>query len=291
MSNASGVGSVPTTAAVGKVVEEPSGYELWGMRKRHVAVVNLVLGEDPKWTMSLAGEWEFKATDYRPDRNAFWKRFQEEKDWGETRKIRVPGLLETQGVGSPGISRPWDCPWDCSPKPLTHVFRGAAWYRRTFTIPPAWAGRRIWLKIGNVTSQGWFWVNGTQVAWHESYCGTYKYEITDLVSPGKESLFVIEVSNVAAQPFDALVNRGMEERSRVLWLVKPEDRARFLLLVKASLRPKPAHDVLGTCGRDDACECNSCWVRRGGYNKPKGPPALDHSRFHCRRRRFGAFRC
>ena len=73
---------------------------------------------------------------------------------------------------------------------------------------------------------------------------------------------------VAAQPFDALVNRGMEERSRVLWLVKPEDRARFLLLVKASLKPKPAQDIQGTCGRDDACECNSCWIRRGGYNKP-----------------------
>jgi len=74
---------------------------------------------------------------------------------------------------------------------------------------------------------------------------------------------------VAAQPFDALVNRGLEERSRVLELVKPADRARFLLLVKAALRPKPAQDVLGTCGRDDACECNSCWVRRGGYNKPR----------------------
>ena len=74
---------------------------------------------------------------------------------------------------------------------------------------------------------------------------------------------------VAAQPFDALVNRGMEERSRVLWLVKPEDRPRFLQLVKASLKPKPAYDVQGTCGRDDACECNSCWIRRGGYNDPK----------------------
>ena len=30
-----------------------------------------------------------------------------------------------------------------------------------------------------------------------------------------------------------------------------------------------AHDILGTCGRDDDCECNSCWVRRGGYNKMK----------------------
>jgi hypothetical protein len=73
---------------------------------------------------------------------------------------------------------------------------------------------------------------------------------------------------VAAQPFDALVNRGMEERSRILWLVKPADRPRFLLLVKAALKPHPAHDIQGTCGRDDNCECNSCWVRRGGYNSP-----------------------
>ena len=74
---------------------------------------------------------------------------------------------------------------------------------------------------------------------------------------------------VAAQPFDALVNRGLEERSRVLWLVKPEDRARFLLLVQAALKPHPNQDVLGTCGRDENCQCNSCWIRRGGYNKPR----------------------
>ena len=30
--------------------------------------------------------------------------------------------------------------------------------------------------------------------------------------------------------------------------------------------PPDGHDVLGTCGLDDDCECNSCWVRRGGYN-------------------------
>ncbi len=32
--------------------------------------------------------------------------------------------------------------------------------------------------------------------------------------------------------------------------------------------PQDGHDVNGTCGLDDDCECNSCWVRRGGYNKP-----------------------
>ena len=27
-------------------------------------------------------------------------------------------------------------------------------------------------------------------------------------------------------------------------------------------------DKQGTCGRDEACRCRSCWVRCGGYNNP-----------------------
>lgn len=74
---------------------------------------------------------------------------------------------------------------------------------------------------------------------------------------------------VAAQPFDALVNRGDEAKSRVLDLVPASERARFLDLCRKALVPMKWHDVQGTCGRDDACECRSCWVRRGGYNDPK----------------------
>ncbi len=72
-----------------------------------------------------------------------------------------------------------------------------------------------------------------------------------------------------AQPFDALVNRGDETKSRVLWLCNAKDRDALLALCRKSLKPHPAQDVQGTCGRDGACECNSCWVRRGGYNIPK----------------------
>ena len=42
----------------------------------------------------------------------------------------------------------------------------------------------------------------------------------------------------------------------------------FLHLCRKSLKPIPYHDIQGTCGRDDKCECRSCWVRRGGYNRP-----------------------
>jgi hypothetical protein len=75
-------------------------------------------------------------------------------------------------------------------------------------------------------------------------------------------------ADVAAQPFDALVNRGDEKKSRVLWLCRAEDRDALLALCRKSLKPHPSEDLQGTCGRDDACECHSCWVRRGGYNKP-----------------------
>ena len=182
----------------GFVTEEPSGYELWGMRKKHVAVVNPVLGEDPAWTLDLGGEWEFTTRRDNPSRNFFYEHFQEREKWDGARKIRVPGLVELQGVGEPGTSRPWDCWWDCGPKPFRHVYAGAAWYRRTVDIPSAWAGRRIWIKVGGVASQGWFWVNGTQVAWVDAYCGTYKYEITDLVTPGKPAKFVVQASNEVA---------------------------------------------------------------------------------------------
>ena len=71
--------------------------------------------------------------------------------------------------------------------------------------------------------------------------------------------------NVAAQPFDALVNRGMEERSRVLWLVKPEDRDRFLALGKAAAKPKPGDGCPGSrrpAARHAKRLPPPCWMRR-----------------------------
>lgn len=76
-------------------------------------------------------------------------------------------------------------------------------------------------------------------------------------------------AEVAAQPFDALVNRGDETKSRVLWLCRPAAKDELLALCRKALKPHPAEDIQGTCGRDDACQCRSCWVRRGGYNLPK----------------------
>ena len=172
--------------------------DVWACRDSHPAVVNPVLGDGD--VLSLRGEWQFvtnrvsaKHTTMGPwlraGSNAWWER-------SDARTIQVPGCWEAQGVGAPGGSIGWKCWWDYSPRPLRHVFSGEGWYRKKVAIPAGWKGKRVWLKIGGVNSQGWFWVNGERVAWADSYCGTYKYEITDLVRPGGDAWVVANVCNV-----------------------------------------------------------------------------------------------
>ena len=172
-----------------------SGVETWGGRPALPALVNPVVTSPLQSVLQLRGEWEFVTRETAPLRHPAWNAFFA-KPWPEARTIEVPGCWEAQGVGTPGMGDSWDCKWDHCAKPLRWVYKGDAWYRKTVTIPEAWRGQRIWLKVGGVRSQGWFWVNRTPVAWVDNYCGTYKYDITDLVQPGAQAVVVAEVSNV-----------------------------------------------------------------------------------------------
>ena len=62
-------------------------------------------------------------------------------------------------------------------------------------IPQGWHGKRIWLKIGGVRTEAWFWVNKQRVAHLNTYCGTYKYDITTYIVPGETAEIVATVRN------------------------------------------------------------------------------------------------
>ncbi len=172
-----------------------TGVDTWGGRAALPAVVNPVVTSPLQSVLSLRGEWEFTTRPVAPLRHPGWSAFYG-KPWPDARKIQVPGCWETQGVGTPGMGDSWDCKWDHCAKPLRWIYQGDAWYRKTITIPEAWRGQRVWLKVGGVRSQGWFWVNQTPVAWVDNYCGTYKYDITDLVQAGSQAVIVAEVNNI-----------------------------------------------------------------------------------------------
>ena len=181
---------------------ETSGRDDWGGLPRHRALVNAVGYEgDGVPRVSLRGEWDFHAPAKTPEKLIRRNIGKPDNVWrmdampSGARKIRVPGCWEAQGVGEPAMSIPWRCWWDCSPRPLTHVFSGEGWYRTFASIPADWKSKRVWLKIGGVNAQGWVWVNDEQVAWVDSTCGTYKYDVTDFVRPGESNKVVVQVSN------------------------------------------------------------------------------------------------
>ncbi len=191
--------------------EELHGVDTWAGIKPLPAVVNHVGHEASADLISLRGEWEF-VTQPKP----FPRRYRHTKvpfakvgehtpsgrassmdtPWSKARKINVPGAWEAQGVGEPGMSVTWDPLWDSSPKKLHHVYMGEGWYRKDVALPRDWAGKKVWLKVGGVKSQGWFWVNKHPVAWVDSYCGTYKYDITPFVKIGGTNRIIACVNNV-----------------------------------------------------------------------------------------------
>lgn len=63
-------------------------------------------------------------------------------------------------------------------------------YRRTFSVPAAWAGRRVQLHFGAVDNQAFVWVNGILVATHLGGYDAFEADITPQLNGGTNELIV-----------------------------------------------------------------------------------------------------
>ena len=160
-------------------------------REATPAVVNPALRSALRHTLNLDGAWDF-ATDPSGVGEA-QKWFSPEVTLPKAISLQVPSCWEAQGVGGPGNST--TVTPERSIRPLRGSYVGTGWYRKELALPAAWTGKQVWLKIGGVHAQGWFWVNGTYVGHNACYCGTYKYNITDLVKPGERVVVAARVRN------------------------------------------------------------------------------------------------
>ncbi|MEO6350254.1 MAG: sugar-binding domain-containing protein, partial [Candidatus Limnocylindrales bacterium] len=158
------------------------------------AVVNPPIRSELRKTISLDGDWEFSRDPEAQGEAQRW--FAPDAQWPEKLTIKVPGCWEARGIGAPGPSHPVAV--EQSIRPLRGTYMGAAWYHKRVTLPADWAGQRIWLKIGGVNSQGWFWINGQSVGHLNAYCGTFKFDVTDLVRAGEPADVVAMVRNDVA---------------------------------------------------------------------------------------------
>ena len=91
-----------------------------------------------------------------------------------------------------------------------------AWYRRTFELPKADAGRRLWLEFDGAFRDCTVFVNGWFVGHHESGYSNFRYDITDIANCGGPNTVAVRVD---ASQFEGWFYEGAG-LYRHTWLVK-----------------------------------------------------------------------
>lgn len=144
---------------------------------------------------SLDGDWKYHYSSNQLARvPGFWKAEFDDSSWGT---IPVPANVEMQGHGIPiyvNIKYPWT--WH-GVDPTPPVVPGddpnntVNSYRRTFTVPKGWDGRRVFITFDGVNSFFYLWVNGNKVGMGKDSRTPVEFDITKFIKPG-ENLVALE---------------------------------------------------------------------------------------------------
>ncbi|MFD7920932.1 glycoside hydrolase family 2 TIM barrel-domain containing protein [Streptomyces sp. NPDC059740] len=146
---------------------------------------------DSPYFRSLNGTWRFhwsKNPDERPV--GFHAPGYDDSGWDD---IPVPANWEIEGYREPiylNIPYPWTGYEDPKPPAVPHDFNPVGSYRRTFSLPRSFDGRRTLLSFQGVKSAFFVWVNGKRVGYSEDSYTPAEFDITDRLRPGTNSLAV-----------------------------------------------------------------------------------------------------
>lgn len=115
---------------------------------------------------SLNGKWEFAETNDDSDRSYL-------KDKSFPDQIVVPFARESKlsGLGRTGFVK-------------------NVWYRRNFTIPAGWQGKRVRLNVGACDWRTEVWVNGAKVKEYVGGSSPVVGEITSALKPGQNTVVI-----------------------------------------------------------------------------------------------------
>ena len=141
---------------------------------------------------SLNGLWRYLYAKNHTERVPnFWEPRFDDSDWGT---IPVPANVEMHGHGIPiyvNIPYPWPKPWVPPFVPEDDPNNTVNAYRQTFTVPKAWAGRRVLLTFDGVNSFFYLWVNGQKVGLGKDSRTPVEFDITKFLQPG-DNLIAVE---------------------------------------------------------------------------------------------------
>lgn len=147
--------------------------------------------------LSLDGSWKFSYVP-QPDQapGGFSAPSFDDSAWTN---LPVPANWETHGFGTP-IYLGSGYPFKIAPPQVT-VPPPTNWtaftqrdpvgsYRRTFTLPETWNGRRTFIHFDGVGSAFYLWVNGVQIGFSKDSRTPAEFELTEVVHPGTNQVAV-----------------------------------------------------------------------------------------------------
>ncbi|MFM9445971.1 glycoside hydrolase family 2 TIM barrel-domain containing protein [Streptomyces acidiscabies] len=147
------------------------------------------------YRQSLDGNWKFAYADRPEDRDEDFHRTDlDDRGWDT---IPVPSVWQRHGYDFPiyvNITYPWWGPnglgENAQPPAAPTRYNPVGQYRRTFTVPRDWSGRRTFLHFEGVKSAHYVWINGQLVGYSEDSYTPAEYDITPHLRPGSNQIAV-----------------------------------------------------------------------------------------------------
>jgi len=148
------------------------------------------LRDDParsRYIQSLDGIWKFAFSPSPEARPVDF--YRDDFDVSGWKTIAVPGMLQALGHGQPyfisaGYAFPQNQPF------IPHDINEVGSYRRDFTVPAHWAGRRTILQIGAAGAAYYIWVNGAKVGYSEDSKLPSEFDVTAQLKPGRNTIAI-----------------------------------------------------------------------------------------------------
>lgn len=208
--------SLLAVSAVGQSMSEWDDTGVTSVNRRPACVLSLPLspesgiegsvGEDSPYCRSLDGIWKFHWSPLPSGvPSGFEKDSFDVSGWDD---IAVPCPWQIYAVRH---GREWDKPLYCNTEyPFTYdrttysvmAPRPDDWtynesmknpvgsYRRDFSVPPEWTGRRVYVRFNGVGHGMYLWVNGKYIGYSEDSYLPAEFDITDALRPGNNTMAV-----------------------------------------------------------------------------------------------------
>jgi len=140
--------------------------------------------------LSLNGTWKLKWVTKPADVPAnFFAPGYDVRSWND---IPVPANLEFQGYGIPiyvNSSYEWvKPPAQPDPPHVPHDYNPVGCYRRTFSVPPGWKDKEVFVHFGAVKSAFYAWVNGRKLGYSEDSKTPAEWDITPYLQAGENTI-------------------------------------------------------------------------------------------------------